>query len=164
MPALLKKHVWAVGTKPSLWSAGSRLNPERIRHFHSQSWSFISIVKRPTTRSAYDRAHINPKEHGKSSAYDHALDLEAHLALKRGTVLISQADKKILRKFGERIRQVRVKKKLTVYEVTGDDMPIRSRQHWQKIEIGQKNVNLTTAFKIAKSLEVGIEELLKDIG
>ncbi len=86
------------------------------------------------------------------------------MALKRGTVLISQADKKILRKFGERIRQVRVKKKLTVYEVTGDDMPIRSRQHWQKIEIGQKNVNLTTAFKIAKSLEVGIEELLKDIG
>lgn len=85
------------------------------------------------------------------------------LALKRGTALISAADKKILRIFGERVREIRERKKLSVYDVTGDDMPIKSRQHWQKIEAGQKNINLTTVVKVARSLEVRTDELVKGL-
>lgn len=85
------------------------------------------------------------------------------MAVKRGTALISQADKKILRAFGERVRDLRERKKLTVYDVTGDDMPIKSRQHWQRIEAGQKNVNLTTVFKVARSLEIGADVLMRGV-
>lgn len=42
-------------------------------------------------------------------------------------------------------------------------MPIKSRQHWQRIENGQKNVNVTTVIKIAKSLKVTAEDLFKAI-
>lgn len=42
-------------------------------------------------------------------------------------------------------------------------MPIRSRQHWQRIEKGEKNINLTTLFKISKSLKVRAVELIEGI-
>lgn len=61
------------------------------------------------------------------------------------------------------MRQIREGKKLSVYDLTGDDMPIKSRQHWQRIENGQKNVNVTTVLKLAKSLKVSAEELFKAI-
>lgn len=85
------------------------------------------------------------------------------MAVKKGAALVSQADKKLLCAFGERVREVRERKKLTVYDLTGDDMPIRSRQHWQRIEAGQKNINLTTVFKVAKCLEVRPEDLVKGL-
>lgn len=88
---------------------------------------------------------------------------EVDLAKKRGTILISQADRRILKQMGNRVREVREKKKLLVYDITGEDMPIKSRQHWQAIENGQKNVNITTAFKVARTLETGLDELLKGI-
>lgn len=56
----------------------------------------------------------------------------------------------------------RKKRKLSVYDVTGDDMPIRTRQHWQSIEAG-KNINLTTLFGVARSLKVDPSLLLEDI-
>lgn len=86
------------------------------------------------------------------------------MAKKRTASLISQADKRILKQMGNRVREFREKKSLSVYDLTGDDMPIKSRQHWQAIENGQKNVNITTAFKVARSLEVELDELLKGIG
>lgn len=85
------------------------------------------------------------------------------MAVKKGAALVSQADKKLLRAFGERVREVRERKKLTVYDLTGDDMPIRSRQHWQRIEAGQKNINLTTVFKVANCLEIRPEDLVKGL-
>lgn len=85
------------------------------------------------------------------------------MAKKRSTGLISQADKRILKQIGNKVREAREKKTLSVYDVTGEDMLIKSRQHWQAIENGQKNVNITTAFKVARTLEVKIEELLKGI-
>lgn len=85
------------------------------------------------------------------------------MAVKKGAALVSQADKKLLRAFGERVREVRERKELTVYDLTGDDMPIRSRQHWQRIEAGRKNINLTTVFKVAKCLEVRPEDLVKGL-
>ena len=77
--------------------------------------------------------------------------------------ILSNADKKLLKTFGSRVRQFREKKNQTVYDLTGDDMPIKSRQHWQSIENGQKNINITTVFKVAKSLGVSAEDLIKNL-
>ncbi len=73
------------------------------------------------------------------------------------------ADKKILKAVGSKIRQIREKKNQSVYDITGDDLLIKSRQHWQSIENGQKNINVTTIFKIAKTLGVKAEDLIKDL-
>ena len=78
--------------------------------------------------------------------------------------LLTGADRKLLKLFGNRVRQLRESKDASVYDLTGEDMPIRSRQHWQLIENGQKNVSLVTVFKIAKSLNVSIHDLMKGIG
>lgn len=61
------------------------------------------------------------------------------------------------------VRELREKKNLSVYDLTGDDMQSKSHQHWQAIGNGKKNVNIPTAFKIARSLEIGLDELLKDV-
>jgi transcriptional regulator with XRE-family HTH domain len=73
------------------------------------------------------------------------------------------ADKKILKAVGSKIRLIREKKNQSVYDITGDDLLIKSRQHWQSIENGQKNINVTTIFKIAKTLGVKAEDLIKDL-
>lgn len=78
-------------------------------------------------------------------------------------ISLSREDKNILKSFGDRIRDVREKKNLSVYDITGEDMPIKSRQHWQRIENGQKNINLTTVFKITKSLEIEACDLFKNL-
>lgn len=83
------------------------------------------------------------------------------MALKKGTSLITAADKKILLKLGRRIKEVRESKGLTVYDVTGEDMPIKSRQHWQKIEAGQLSLTFVTFWKISQSLETHPSELTK---
>lgn len=75
----------------------------------------------------------------------------------------SSGDRRLLKLLGNRIREIRQKKDLSVYDITGEDMPVRSRQHWQAIENGQKNVNIITIFKVARTLEVRVDELIKDI-
>jgi transcriptional regulator with XRE-family HTH domain len=84
------------------------------------------------------------------------------LANKKSNTLLV-ADKKILKAVGSKIRQIREKKNQSVYDITGDDLLIKSRQHWQSIENGQKNINVTTIFKIAKTLGVKAEDLIKDL-
>ncbi len=74
---------------------------------------------------------------------------------------LSPSDKKLLREFGSRVKRCREQKKKSVYDVTGDDMPIKTRQHWQMIENGKKNVQLTTIAKLAESLEIDPSDLLK---
>lgn len=69
------------------------------------------------------------------------------------------ADKSVLREFGSAVQKLREQQKLTVYDVTGEDMPIKSRQHWQAIESGKKNINLTTVYKVAKTLNVNPSDL-----
>lgn len=76
---------------------------------------------------------------------------------------LSNSDKKILKALGSRIRNLREKKDQSVYDITGEDMPIKSRQHWQSIEHGQKNINITTVFKVAKTLGVNPEDLIKGL-
>lgn len=83
--------------------------------------------------------------------------------MKKGTSLLSNSDKNLLKALGIRIREIREKKKLTVYDVTGDDLLIKSRQHWQKIEAGQLSLTFVTFYKIAQSLDVNPNELLKGL-
>lgn len=85
------------------------------------------------------------------------------MALKKGTSLISSNDKKLLKALGERIREIRERKKLTVYDVTGEDLLIKSRQHWQKIEAGQLSLTFVTFYKVAQSLDVSTAEVLKGL-
>lgn len=75
--------------------------------------------------------------------------------------VLAQADRKLLKAFGNRVKQIREGKKRTVYDVTGDDMPVKTRQHWQMIENGKKNIQLTTIARIADSLEIEPAELFK---
>ena len=77
------------------------------------------------------------------------------------TKQLSITDKKVLKTIGTRVKHLREQRKLSVFDITGDDMPIRSRQHWQRIEAGQKNFNVITLFKLAKTLDVKPEELLR---
>ena len=75
--------------------------------------------------------------------------------------MLTPAEKKLLKAFGSRIRQIREQRKRSVYDVTGEDMPIKTRQHWQMIENGKKNLQLTTIAKVAESLDVGPADLFK---
>lgn len=79
------------------------------------------------------------------------------LASKRGSSV--QNDQRNLKAFGERVKELRSKKNLTIYDVTGSDMPIKSRQHWGRIERGEKNINLTTIYKVAATLEISPDKL-----
>lgn len=85
------------------------------------------------------------------------------MALKKGTSLITAADKKLLVKLGRKIKNVREAKGFTVYDVTGEDMPIRSRQHWQKIEAGQLSLTFVTFLKIAKTLNQSPASILENL-
>lgn|GEM_PF-1327071 len=85
------------------------------------------------------------------------------MATSKRAPLLSQADKKVSKAFGNRVREIREKKGSSVYDLTGEDMPIKDRQHWQRIENGKKNINLTTVFKLAKALGVDAEELFKGV-
>lgn len=82
------------------------------------------------------------------------------MGLKKGTTLVSTQDKKLLKALGTRIREIRDKKKLSVYDVTGEDLPIKSRQHWQRIEAGQLSLTFITLSKIAQSLDVPLSGLV----
>lgn len=81
------------------------------------------------------------------------------MAKKKKNTSISKDDVKNILVVGQRIKEIREHMNLSVYDITGDDMPIKSRQHWQRIENGQKNINLTTIFKIARTLDVKVAEI-----
>ena len=62
---------------------------------------------------------------------------------KKKTRVLVTGDKAVLKRFGSKVREIRMKQGKSVYDLTGDDMPIKSRQHWQSIENGKRNINLT---------------------
>ena len=84
------------------------------------------------------------------------------MSIKKGRTLISTQERKLLKQFGLLVRQKREKREWTLYDVTGEDLGIKSREHWQKIEGGKKNINLTTLFKICRTLEIHPSVLLKN--
>ncbi len=73
----------------------------------------------------------------------------------------NKIDADFLKRFGNRVRDLRLKKFDNVYDATGEDMPIKTRQHWQLIENGKKNINLVTLRNVAITLDVKIDVLLK---
>lgn len=83
------------------------------------------------------------------------------MGVKRGTTLVSPQDRKLLKQFGLLVRQKREKLGWTLYDVTGDDLGVKSCGHWQFIESGKKNISLTTFFKICRTLEIHPSILLK---
>lgn len=82
---------------------------------------------------------------------------------KKKNVIKNSSDKDFLIEFGNRVKEIRLKRFDNIYDATGEDMPIKTRQHWQLIENGKKNINLTTLKKIALTLDVKLEALLKDL-
>ena len=84
------------------------------------------------------------------------------MGIKRGATLISSQDRKLLKKFGLLVREKREKMGWTLFDVTGDDLGIKSCGHWQFIESGKKNINLTTFFKVCRTLEIHPSILLKN--
>lgn len=83
------------------------------------------------------------------------------MATKKSTSTLSQADRRILRVFGDRVREIRTKKGLAVDDVSGVDMGIKDGAHWRRIENGQKNINLTTVYKMAACLRIEADQLFK---
>ncbi|WP_168196423.1 helix-turn-helix domain-containing protein [Bdellovibrio sp. NC01] len=78
----------------------------------------------------------------------------------RKTQTLTKRDINILKSIGANVKAERERQKLDVYDITGDDCLIKSRQHWQAIENGKKNINLTTLFKVAETLKVHPSKLL----
>ena len=76
------------------------------------------------------------------------------------TQTLTKKDILALKAIGSNVRSERERQKLSVYDITGDDCLIKSRQHWQDIENGKKNINVTTLFKIAETLKVTPNKLL----
>ncbi len=85
------------------------------------------------------------------------------MGIEKGTKLISPKDRKLLKQFGLLVRQEREKMGLTTFDVTGEDIGIKNRQHWHDIEGGKKNINFTTFFKICRVLEIHPSVMLKNL-
>lgn len=75
---------------------------------------------------------------------------------------MKEMDSIILRSIGEKIREIRLQKKLTQKELAFIlDIEI---SQITRIETGKINTSIINLIKIAKALEINISELLKDIG
>lgn len=85
------------------------------------------------------------------------------MAKKTARTTRNKAERALLLGVGENIAAVRKKKGLSVYDVTGEDLPVTSRQHWQRIEGGKKSITLVTLFKVAKTLGVSADSLIEDL-
>ena len=79
---------------------------------------------------------------------------------KNGVKLTNSKDLKLLKEIGRRVEKLRLQMELSPYDLTGDDMPVKSRQHWRRVEKGEKNINLTTLFKICRTLGTTPDKLL----
>ncbi len=71
--------------------------------------------------------------------------------------MIKKEDRKALKKFGENIRAIRLRKNLSVRDVSYSCAIDNSKI--SKIENGQINITLTTILDLAKGLDVHTKEL-----
>ncbi len=70
---------------------------------------------------------------------------------------MQETDSIILKKIGDKVREIRLQKKLTQKELAFDlDIEI---SQITRIETGKINTSILNLFKIAKALEVDIKEL-----
>ncbi|WP_312766936.1 helix-turn-helix transcriptional regulator [Epilithonimonas sp.] len=77
--------------------------------------------------------------------------------LKSNLCFMQETDSIILKKIGDKVREIRLQKKLTQKELAFDlDIEI---SQITRIETGKINTSILNLFKIAKALEVDIKEL-----
>lgn len=67
-------------------------------------------------------------------------------------------DEELLRRFGDRVRQIREAKGLRQEDMCEFGFDYK---YYQRIEYGQKNVTLRTLNRLAKALQVEVAELLQ---
>ncbi|MFH1653029.1 MAG: helix-turn-helix transcriptional regulator [Pseudomonadota bacterium] len=65
--------------------------------------------------------------------------------------------KKFFKKFGAEVRKVRLETGMTLEDMQSFGF---SAQHFQKIESGQKAINLYTAHRISKAFKIRIDDLI----
>ena len=73
---------------------------------------------------------------------------------------LTDKEKKLLQAFGKRVRALREEKGFTLEEL--EERGWASWRHFQKIERG-KNINFTSLLRIAKVLDVPVEQLVKGL-
>lgn len=74
---------------------------------------------------------------------------------------MQETDSIVLKKIGDKVREIRLHKKMTQKELAFDlDIEI---SQITRIETGKINTSILNLIKIAKALEINISELLKDI-
>lgn len=69
--------------------------------------------------------------------------------------------KKFQKKFGERLRAMRVKRGWSLEDIEDHGYP--SWQHFQKFETGLKDIRLSSILKICQVFDVTLSELFKDL-
>lgn len=74
-------------------------------------------------------------------------------------MLSKEEEKDILYSIGERIRTLRNQKGLSQFQLNIDAE--LSKNQIGRLERGERNVKITTLYKIAKALQVDISEILK---
>jgi transcriptional regulator with XRE-family HTH domain len=80
--------------------------------------------------------------------------------IAKGTVLVSQQERKELQKLGKRIKAERLDRGWTLHDT--EDYGFTNWSHWQYIENGKKNITFTTLLRVANTLDISVSELLKD--
>lgn len=81
--------------------------------------------------------------------------------LKKGTILTTREERKMLQKLGEKIRAERNKRGWTLEQM--EEKGYSSWQHWQYIEAGKKSITLVTLLRISKVIKVPARELIRGL-
>ncbi len=74
---------------------------------------------------------------------------------------VKRSEWQSIQKIGSNIKKLREKRNWTLESV--EDRGYRSWKHWQAIEAGKRNVNVTTILRIAKVLKVKPEQLFSKL-
>ncbi|HAZ13193.1 MAG: hypothetical protein A2X86_16030 [Bdellovibrionales bacterium GWA2_49_15] len=82
----------------------------------------------------------------------------AHKAKDERVKRLSSDERKFLKEFGRLIHAEREAQGLTLYAI--EDRGYPSWQHWQKLENGLRDLQLTTLLKISKALKTHPSEIL----
>jgi len=75
-------------------------------------------------------------------------------------MLSKKEEQEIINDIGKKIRTLRIEKGLSQFQLNVDSE--LSKNQIGRIERGERNVKITTLYKIAKALEVSITDILSD--
>lgn len=75
--------------------------------------------------------------------------------------MISQNDAESIKKFGKNLKNIRMKRGLTLLQV--EDLGWINHKHLHRIEMGHKDVNLSTLIKICRVYSVSVNEVLDGV-